>query len=491
MTDRLPPKGARDRQQRAPSGPRPSRLHQDTVKSVQDGNSVRSDGSRSDTLPLHGNSDPSDIELTRTTSPESIETSPPPTLKNQKSKPSALRLNTFNLLIPDTSPNKPVSPSLQHWQQVRGHVLATPAEERAAQSHARTAATDKKKLGLVSKAAGRFGIKQAADRVIRGDERRKSTIGMQRDFGNLSLEEREEIARERRRFARDVKGCLDACAIEESKRRLARLGKLDKSGNSTGRANDVRNPAPAHGGPNGSQRQQLTNEFYAFAPLLTELHRHMPAARAKKAWSRTCPHHAAILAELRTAFLEDGVSTDGDRQQALEVFGTVVRNWSAENPEEELSRWLWLCHVLVWDDRHLRDRGLALLEPMLRLDDASSVSLNRPYSALSIQTLGMALIRLLRAFESSHIVQPTHVDTILGFLAQLGDGRIIDLDESTVGDLIGEYEFHGSQGGVCNELLWGAAGIIAGCDVNISAWLIRDRATNLKVSNLVCIVVFL
>lgn len=481
MTDHPPLKSSRDRQQRVPSGPRPSRLHQDTAKSVRDGSAMRHDGSRSDIPIIQGGDETSDMELTRTTSPESMETSPPPTLKNPKSKPSALRLNTFNLLLPETSNNKPVSPSLQHWQQVRSHVLATPAEERAAQSHARTAGNEKKKTGLVSKAAGRFGIKQAADRVIRGDERRKSTMGMQREFGDLSVEEREEIARERRRFARDIKGCLDDCASEESRRRLARLGELDKHVE----ANEGKAAASMHAGPSHPQRPQYTNEFYAFAPLLTELHRHMPAARAKKAWSRTCPHHGAILAELRTAFLDDQVSTDGDRQQALEVFGTVVRNWSAENPEEELSRWLWLCHVLRWDDRHLRDRGLALLEPMLRLDEANAVSLNRPYSALSIQSLGVALIRLLRALETSRIVSQNHVDTVLGFLTRLGDGQIIDLDESTVGDLIGEYEFHGSQGGVCNELLWGSAGVVAGYDIVVADWLLRDRAINLRVSTIV------
>lgn len=413
-------------------------------------------------------------KMTRTLSPESGPSSPPPVIKSPKSKPTALRLNTLNLLAPAISPNKPMSPSLQHWQQVRSHVLATPAEERAAQSHARKAGNEKKKFGLVSKAAGRFGIKQAADRMMRGDERRKSTMAMQAEFGGLSLEEREEIARERRRFARDIKGCLDSCASEESRRRLTRLGKMGESSKATAHPGGS---ASVH----GAQRPQYDNDFYAFAPLLTELHRHMPAARARKPWSRTCPHHAAILAELSTAFLNDAVSTDGERQQALEVFGTVVRTWSAENPEEELSRWIWLCKALIWDDRALRDRGLALLDSLLQTDGPSFNAFNRPYSALSIQAFAVGLIHLLRALETSRIVSERHVDQVYAILSGLGEGQIIDLDETTVGDLIDEYEFHGSQGGVCREMVWAAAGVAVGRNPEVADWLLRDDAVNLKV----------
>lgn len=417
--------------------------------------------------------------LTRTTSPEELPASPAPRTKSPKSKPTALRLNTFNLLAPEVSPSKPVSPSLQHWQQVRNHVLATPAKDRAAQHLARTAGNDKKKFGLVSKAAGRFGIKQAADRVISGDERRKSTMAMEAEFGGLSLEQREEIARERRRFARDLKGCLDTCAAEESRRRLERLGK----GPSGGAAADGRVLSSLHGSQQaGPSRPPFDTGFYAFAPLLTELHRHMPDARAKKPWSRTCPHHAAILAELRTAFLDDSVSTDGERQQALEVYGTVVRNWSAENPGEELSRWLWLCHVLMWDDKQIRDRGLGLLANLLKAEETVTDRLNRPDSALAIQNLAAALVRLLQALESSRVVNQGHVDTVSDFLSILGDGQIIDLDETTVGDLIDEYEFHGSQGGICRELVWTGASIALGTDVAVANWLLRDGAINLKVS---------
>jgi hypothetical protein len=63
------------------------------------------------------------------------------------------------------------------------------------------------------------------------------------------------------------------------------------------------------------------------------LHLYLPDARAKRVWSRTCPHHAAILAELGVTFLQDGVSTDAERIQALEVFGTVVRNWATDSAD--------------------------------------------------------------------------------------------------------------------------------------------------------------
>jgi hypothetical protein len=427
---------------------------------------------------------PSDIP--QTSSPEMLSPSPP-TAKSPRSKPATLRLNTLNLLAPDTSPKKPVSPGLQHWQQVRDHVM-TPAEERAAHSLARTGGhdKDKKMFGLVSKA---FGIKQAADNVMRGDEKRKNTMAMTAQYGSLTTEQREEITRERRRFARDVKACLDACSVEETRRRLTRLGKgkckaVDPDDGSTGpgRPQEKSHAGSVYGSQHPLQRATYDNDFYAFAPLLTELHRHMPAARAKKPWSRTCPHHAAILAELAVAFLDDSISTDGERQQALEVFGTVTRNWASDSAEEDLSRWTWLCRILLWEDRHLRERGLGLLDTMLRAGSSAGDTVIRPHSAHAFQTLTVSLLQLLHAVETTLDRQERHVELVHGLLSDLTDGNIIDLDGSTISHLTGKDEQTHLQGGTTWELLWAAVGLAIGSSIELASWLLDDKAHNAQVS---------
>jgi len=427
---------------------------------------------------------PNSSHFPQTTSPDTLPIALPAT-KSPKRKPTALRLNTQDLFAPSASPTKPVSPGLQHWQQVRDHVM-TPAEERAAHSLARPGPSNEKKktFDIVSKAVGRFGMKQAADHVIRGDEKRKDTLAMKAEFGDLSVEQREEIARERRRFARDVKTCLDACSAEETKRRFMRLGQPAGFGDPKAikHGHTVEGSGiSGHSSQLLPQRHALNNEFYAFAPLLTELHRNMPAARAKKPWSRTCPHHAAILAELGAAFLDDKITTAGERQQALEVFGTVVRNWAADSAEEELSRWTWLCHVLLWDDRQLRDRGLALLDSLLQYSSMDHGHGHKQHSPAAFINLSVALIRLLHALDTSHR-QEKHVDIVMHLISKLSEGSMLNLDEVAVAEWAGTERTVGGQGVECRELFWVAVGTAVGTDVKLAEWLFDLNTPYLQVS---------
>jgi hypothetical protein len=511
MSGKEPPKSSRDRlQQRVPSGPRPPSTAASTARSHDTFMTAPSRGFTLDDIPRFSNGStsqsreasdvfeytadmidspelmdsPTSSRFPQTTSPDTLPVALP-TVKSPKRKPTALRLNTQDLLAPATSPTKPISPGLQHWQQVRDHVM-TPAEERAAHSLARPGPAHEKKktFDIVSKAVGRFGMKQAADHVIRGDEIRKDTLAMKAEFGDLSVEQRDEIARERRRFARDVKTCLDACAAEETKRRLTRLGqptaggdmKMAKHGH-TAEASGT----SSHGSQPHPQRHALDNEFYAFAPLLTELHRHMPAARAKKPWSRTCPHHAAILAELGAAFLDDGITTAGERQQALEVFGTVVRNWAADSAEEELSRWTWLCHVLLWDDRQLRDRGLTQLDSLLQYSAMDHGHGHKQHSPAAFINLSVALLRLLHALDTSHR-QEKHVDLVMDLIRKLSEGSMLNLEKVAVAEWAGIERTVGRQGVECRELFWVAVGIAVGTDVKLAEWLFSPNTSYLQVS---------
>jgi len=250
-----------------------------------------------------------------------------------KVKPKPPRLNTANLISPSkTSPIKAISPGLKHWQQVRAAVLApTPLNERPTSTHTFSSIKSgtnqpAKKFGLVSKAAGRFGFRHAAENVMGYEERQTSRPAYSEDLGGMSREEQEDIARERRKFARDLRTCLDACSAEESLRRLWRSSHPE-SGKSGNHHVSPSNPASIN------QQFRFDPNFSAFAPLLTELHKNLPASRAKKPWSRTCPHHDAILAELGVSFLSDGISSNGERQQALEVFGVIVKNWAADTAD--------------------------------------------------------------------------------------------------------------------------------------------------------------
>jgi hypothetical protein len=252
---------------------------------------------------------------------------------------------------------------MKHWQQVRQHILVpTPPEERAGgvlPTRPAHHSGGHKGLKYVTRAAERFGFRNAVENVM-GHDRRGSRFGGY-SFGNdLSSEEREEASRQRRRFARDIKVCLDACSIDESARRLNRIAPPKAQPDLI--PNDMMPPKSAqparpgaaplktgtkgwsfthnqaqhnHGAPAPAppQHQMEQSTTSTYAPLLMRLHLYLPDARAKRVWSRTCPHHAAILAELGVTFLQDGVSTDAERIQALEVFGTVVRNWATDSAD--------------------------------------------------------------------------------------------------------------------------------------------------------------
>ncbi|ORY29522.1 hypothetical protein BCR39DRAFT_531954 [Naematelia encephala] len=428
-------------------------------------------------------STPSSFSVSRPTTPVSSH--------GARSKPKPSRLNTVNLLhLPSSSPSRPVSPGLKHWQQVRSHVMApSPIEERSSGKN--------KKIGLVSKAAGRFGFRHAAENVIGYEDRRRSLMGLD-DLGGLSAEQREEMARERRRFAREVKACLDACSLEESHRRLWRLGRSGRgdeaiqagshpsgsnSTHKTPQANKHTGPSVhKHSAPLSVHTSRFTfdPDFSAFAPLLTELHRHLPAARAKRLWSRTCPHHAAILAELGVAFLPDGSSTSGERQQALEVFGVIVKHWASDNADEELTRWLWLCRALLIDDRQLRNRGLSLLASFLHSDPALPSGPDRPHSAAAFLRIATALVSLVHAIERAEYDATDHLRTVRQFIVDLAEGDILGVDQLSIIDMLGGKDVQGSMGGIEKELVWLAVTRALGQDVSLAKWLISDGSSHLQ-----------
>ncbi|WVQ78723.1 hypothetical protein IAT38_000810 [Cryptococcus sp. DSM 104549] len=428
---------------------------------------------RSKTLPDQRPTTPSSFFVSRPSTPSSM-ASP----QKQKPKPKPTRLNTSNLTASNTmsSPTK-ISPGIKHWQQVRAHVMApTPVEERPATR------PGGKKLGLVSKAAGRFGFKNAADNVIGYSDRRRSMAGLMADLGGLSQEEREAISRERRRFARDIKTCLDACTFEESRRRLWRIGygrdpSVHQETQSS--AKSVHSSA-VHAHPHAAQRFTFNPDYSSFAPLLHEIVKFLPDARAKRPWSRTIPHHSAILAELGVAFLQDATSTDGERQQALEVFGMVVRHWAADNADEVVMRWLWLCRAMLVDDRQLRSRGLEMLNSFLHYDPALPPVTYRPNTGQSFQRLAAELVVLLHAVETSQSPQQEHEEMVNGLLADLSEGAIIEVEESSLVDLLGSIEMTGSVGGVEKELMWMALASVVGTHPSLAGWLLTSESPMLQ-----------
>lgn len=439
------------------------------TKIAQDGPSSReaskahskSGPDRPDALPM-----PTFSIASRPSTPTSSATS------KSKPRPKPTRLNT-NVISSSslTSPAKIVSPGIKHWQQVRAHVLApTPIEER--QQHT---ARLGKKPGLVSKAAGRFGFRHAADNVIGYTDRRRSMNGLLAELGDLTEEEKEAVARERRRFARDIKACLDACALEESRRRLSRID----SNQNPSYPDDARpsaasiHSAAIHAHPHTAQRFTFDPSFSAFAPLLTELHKYLPDARSKKPWSRTCPHHSEILAELGVAFLEDSTSTDGEKQQALEVFGTIVKNWAADTAEEVIARWQWLCRALLTDDRQIRSRGLALLDNFVHFDTSLPRGHEVPHTALSFLALASDLLILLHAVQTARNPEPSHQSKVQRFLDELSDGRIIQVEVASIVELVGDVEMSTTMGGIEKEIMWMAVGVVIQTHPHLARWLLE------------------
>lgn len=391
-------------------------------------------------------------------------------IRTSKPKPKPTRLNTdVTSSSSITSPTKVVSPGIKHWQQVRAHVLApTPIEER--QQTTRSG----KKPGLVSKAAGRFGFRHAADNVIGYTDRRRSMNGLLAELGDLTEEEKETIARERRKFARDVKACLDACALEESRRRLYRID----SNQNTNHPDDARPSAASihsagiHAHPHAAQRFNFDPSFSAFAALLTELHKYLPDARSKKPWSRTCPHHSEILAELGVAFLKDSTSTDGEKQQALEVFGTIVKNWAADTAEEVMARWQWLCRALLTDDRQIRSRGLALLDDFVHFDPSLPRGHEDPHTALSFLALASDLLILLHAVQTARYPEASHLSKVQSFIDELNNGRIIQVGVTSIVELVVDVELSTTMGGVEKEIMWMAVGAVIQTHPHLARWLL-------------------
>ena len=398
-----------------------------------------------------------------------------------KTRPTPARLNTSNLLSgASSSPDKPTSPRLRHWQQVRQHVMATPAVEE------KDASKPGRKFALVSKAAGKVGLRRQASAVpAQTAPPDRMSRGMSFSNGDLSAEEQEIIARQRRRFAHDVRVCLDACAAEESKRRLQRASQKGDAGSTRAERSGVTMPRTTmHGSAYASPRYAFDPEYSCFAPLLMELHRHLPDARAKRAWSRTCPHHGEILADLGFTFLQDDMSTDGERHQALEIFGVIVRNWAPENADEELHRWTWLVRALKTPDRQLRSRGLSLLSQFLRNDPELPQGPKRPSSATALLTLADDLLALLNAVENAGYGGEEHLGQIKVFLVQLAAGAIIKISPETILALLGPNigdELDTRSGGVEKEVIWMALVRSMGHNRTIADWCLSHRGAALKV----------
>lgn len=410
------------------------------------------------------------------TSPTSRPTTPAAASPSSaKPKPKPSRLNTVNLLSPaPLSPSKPVSPGLKHWQQVRHHVLTTPVGSPSPPPLAKPV----KKLNLVNKAAGKFGFRHAAEHVMGFDDERRVSVQTTSTYdGGLSNQDKEEIARERRMFARDIRSCLEACSLEESRRRFARLGQGRSPEPSATQPKVI--ASSVHASQHHALRYDFNPQFSSFVPLLTELHRHLPAARAKKPWSRTCPHHAAILAELSISFLPDSASTDGERQQALEIFGVLVKNWASETANEELDRWIWLSKALKVEDRQLRSRGFTLFASFLGRDPNFLQGHDRPRSVYAFVALAESLIELLHAVEKS-VYAADHLPRLNSFFADLGEGEVLPVDMSTLHDLLDFDELPGSHG-VEKELLWLAAVTAVGSSDSEADWLLDPARPTLQV----------
>ncbi|KAL1409523.1 hypothetical protein Q8F55_003506 [Vanrija albida] len=451
----------------------------------------------------------------------SFSAAPDPLATPKPRRGSRLSINTD--LPPPERPKspEPSSPGLKHWQQVRHHVFVgpTPSIEKP------MVVLEPKRPNFISKASARLGFRHAVEHVMGYEHGHRSSIGSWNGIFDLSEAEREEVARERRRFARDIKTCLDACALEESRRRLQRCAKsqIPDFGPTPGAGGSNSGPSRPwslhhhHSGSSGPQSAAATPgvtpstypskpwllshnssaqhstagtevsasnpsraEFSAFAPLLTVLHNHLPSARSKKLWSRTCPHHSAILSELGITLLADAASSDSERIQALEVFGTVIRNWAADSADEELDRWLWLCRAMLVDDQQLRARGLDMLRKALHRDPSLPESLQHPQAANDFEPLAIGLLELLYSLDQSSSPNKDHQELVTSFVYELTTGSIINVQQDSLGELVGDLDSSGAADGIERELMWLAAGRGIAANPELAAWLLDRHAEELK-----------
>ena len=466
---------------------------------MRQGQSLESPSRSQARLPTRGQ--PFRTTSPRPTTPTALGSrSATPTIQSpgQKAKGLPLRLNTSlaALAPPDakSSPTKAISPSLKHWQQLRTHVMAAPSpmedtrSNRSSFHSVQSGRSKRSNLNFVSKAAGRLGFRQVAESAMASTHhRRRSSVGFMGSIGDLDPQQQYEVVKARQAFAREIKSCLDACAAEESRRRLVRAsGRSVASSRVEPRRGDSKpsGGSSVHGASTHGIAITFDPDFSAFAPLLTELHRHLPAVRAKKIWCRTCPHHAALLAELGTPFLSDNATMPGERQQALEVFIAIVKNWAPDSMEEELDRWRWLMRVMGIDDRQIRKRSMALLLSFLHHDPSLPGGINPVSGAGAFVELAGALLRLLHDIHGSATIDAAMLETVEGLLGDLMEGEVVEVEKESVAELLRVAEVQGSLGGVERELMWLAVSRELGRDTSGASWLLDRDAAQIKVRRL-------
>jgi hypothetical protein len=237
----------------------------------------------------------------------------------RKPKPK-MSLITTNLKPPDPERRSPVSPGAKHWTHVRAQVLGDHGQTPTAPP------APAKKQGLVSKAAGRLGFRQAAENILGYGPEMSDLMG--RHTAPMTAQEEEE-ARERRGFSRAVKTCLESCGKEDSRRRLDSLKSRDRLPSQPSSKRQSSLPSRSGHAPGPAYSAQ---DLPSFAPLLTTLHGYVSAAKSRRPWAITLPWHSEVLNELSTAFLDDS-DDSGGQLMAVEIFGVVVKTWAPARNE--------------------------------------------------------------------------------------------------------------------------------------------------------------
>ncbi|KAI5116269.1 hypothetical protein M0805_007718 [Coniferiporia weirii] len=342
-----------------------------------------------------------------------------------------------------SSPPLPLSPSKARWDQLRHHVLPSPARADSpnpsftsfSQLGPPTAATVPAASAAPrpSRFAARFGFRQvvveAREAAATDDLSRKFSEDVQRACWYARFGDTRPSRPEREASQHTLGSTLHLPFMSSAS--------LPLSGNAS--MNNLSVPSSFKQGlrttaSTTNLTPQPTSRMNALASLQSVIIRYASTPALKRMSYKFLPHEKDVLSVLLIAFLSEstGHIAEDERRLSLEIFETVIQSWKASQIEGDIERCLWCCKACSMPSNPLRSRVLLSLRSLLNSQEpllTSPVAYRTilPILALLVPNIDDSHSQLSGTYDSSAsdlaYVQEIITDIISGKCGQL------DIDE--------------------------------------------------------------
>lgn len=121
-----------------------------------------------------------------------------------------------------------------------------------------------------------------------------------------------------------------------------------------------------------------------------------------------------------------------------------------------------------------------MLSKTLHRDPSLPESLQHPQSANDFEPLAIGLLELLHALERSSAPNKEQQELVTSFVHELTTGSIINVQQDSLGELVGDLDSTTASDGIERELMWLAAGRGIAANPELAAWLLDRHAEELK-----------